>query len=711
VIMAAARAALLIAVMFVALSPTEGTVMELAAEQGAQVNPMDNMSLGEDGDDMGESSHQERTDMREAAQDDLGEGGRKKKAAKGDFTSNVFVTAKKQKLRVGAAWNMPGLYASDGGNRDLMLGTAGGKKIYFGIARNDAYIQSQTGNMWLKGTLAVKRNARFGSRGTRLRVGSVNKLPGIYASDGRNRNLMLGTAAGKKIYLGSSRKDAWVQAGTGKMWLKGQLKCETAGVFQTLRVGSAWGMPGLYASDGGDRDMVLGTTAGKKIYFGIKKNDAWIQAGSGNMYLKGKLEVNMNSHFKAAGQTLRVGTVWGMPGLYSSDNGARDLMIGTQSGKKVYFGNDKEDAWIQAGTGKAFFKGEVRSQGLGKFSSKDQMLVAGTVLGMPGLWASEGQSRHLMLGTKSGRKIFFGSSKNDAYVEAGTGSAFFKGSIVSKQAARFEVNGNILNVGEHQGVAGISAVGPKAVMLGASPGQKVYIGATTVNPDFTITAGTGNMFVKGSIEARSNVMVYAGSNLRLRVGSFEGVPGIYSSDGAPRDLILGTKQNKKVYFGWKREDAWIQAGTGHSYFKGKMTVSSDILAGGNGHTLQAGSVENMPGIRPAVGANVDLMVFAPTKKKVYLGSKEASVESGTGNANFKGTVVAGKVEVRDDLKVSKAAVFETTVTVKKNLILATGTQTMDLAEEMNMLKTENQELKAMMAEMRSQMSELMAARR
>merc|ERR1711937_338305 len=398
VIMAAARAALLIAVMFVALSPTEGTVMELAAEQGAQVNPMDNMSLGEDGDDMGESSHQERRDMREAAQDDLGEGGRKK-AAKGDFTSNVFVTAKKQKLRVGAAWNMPGLYASDGGNRDLMLGTAGGKKIYFGIARNDAYIQSQTGNMWLKGTLAVKRNARFGSRGTRLRVGSVNKLPGIYASDGRNRNLMLGTAAGKKIYLGSSRKDAWVQA------------------------------------------------------------------GSGNMCLKGKLEVNMNSHFKAAGQTLRVGTVWGMPGLYSSDNGARDLMIGTQSGKKVYFGNDKEDAWIQAGTGKAFFKGEVRSQGLGKFSSKDQMLVAGTVLGMPGLWASEGQSRHLMLGTKSGRKIFFGSSKNDAYVEAGTGNAFFKGSIVSKQAARFEVNGNILNVGEHQGVAGVSAVGPKALML------------------------------------------------------------------------------------------------------------------------------------------------------------------------------------------------------------------------------------------------------
>merc|ERR1711904_52557 len=391
--------------------------MELAAEQGAQVNPMDNMSLGEDGGDMGESSHQERRDMREAAQDDLGEEGRKK-AAKGDFTSNVFVTAKKQKLRVGAAWNMPGLYASDGGNRDLMLGTAGGKKIYFGIARNDAYIQSQTGNMWLKGTLAVKRNARFGSRGTRLRVGSVNKLPGIYASDGRNRNLMLGTAAGKKIYLGSSRKDAWVQAGTGKMWLKGQLKCETAGVFQTLRVGSAWGMPGLYASDGGDRDMVLGTTAGKKIYFG----------------------------------------------------------------------NNKEDAWIQAGTGKAFFKGEVRSQGLGKFSSKDQMLVAGTVLGMPGLWASEGQSRHLMLGTKSGRKIFFGSSKNDAYVEAGTGSAFFKGSIVSKQAARFEVNGNILNVGEHQGVAGVSAVGPKALMLGASPGQKVYIGATTVNPDFTITA-------------------------------------------------------------------------------------------------------------------------------------------------------------------------------------------------------------------------------
>merc|ERR1719451_176105 len=117
-------------------------------------------------------------------------------------------------------------------------------------------------------------------------------------------------------------------------------------------------------------------------------------------------------------------------------------------------------------------------------------------------------------------------------------------------------------------------------------------------------------------------MVYAGSNLRLRVGSFEGVPGIYSSDGAPRDLILGTKQNKKVYFGWKREDAWVQAGTGKSYFKGKMTVSSDILAGGNGHTLQAGSVENMPGIRPAVGANTDLRCLPrPRRRSSWVAKK------------------------------------------------------------------------------------------
>merc|ERR1711907_636963 len=262
VIMAAARAALLIAVMFVALSPTEGTVMELAAEQGAQVNPMDNMSLGEDGDDMGESSQQERRDMREAAQDDLGEGGRKK-AAKGDFTSNVFVTAKKQKLRVGSAWNMPGLYASDGGNRDLILGTAGGKKIYFGIAKNDAWIQSATGHMWLKGSLTVKNFGHFFAEGQRLRVGSAWGMPGLYASDGKNRDLMLGTAAGKKVFFGVHRNDAWIKAGTGDMWLKGSLTVKNYAHFfaegQRLRVGSAWGMPGIYASDGGvNRDMMIG---------------------------------------------------------------------------------------------------------------------------------------------------------------------------------------------------------------------------------------------------------------------------------------------------------------------------------------------------------------------------------------------------------------------------------------------------------------------
>ena len=74
-------------------------------------------------------------------------GGEEQTADMGKFNTNVFVTQGKSTLRVGEAWGMPGLYSSDGGARDLILGTAGGKKIYFGTAKNDAWIESTTGHM------------------------------------------------------------------------------------------------------------------------------------------------------------------------------------------------------------------------------------------------------------------------------------------------------------------------------------------------------------------------------------------------------------------------------------------------------------------------------------------------------------------------------------------------------------------------------------
>lgn len=56
---------------------------------------------------------------------------------------------------------------------------------------------------------------------------------------------------------------------------------------------------------------------------------------------------------------LRVGAAWGMPGLYSGDDGAKPLALGVPPGQKVYFGANTGDAYVEGGTGNANFKGTV----------------------------------------------------------------------------------------------------------------------------------------------------------------------------------------------------------------------------------------------------------------------------------------------------------------------------------------------------------------
>jgi len=585
-----------------------------------------------------QESRDQRTVKHEATeQGDLGQS-LGKSSSNGEYSTNLFVNAEKQRLRVGAAWGMPGLYASDGGNRDLVLGTTGGKKVYFGIGRNDAWIQAGTGHMWLKGSATVKNYGHFFAEGQRLRVGAAWGMPGIYASDGKNRDMVIGTAAGKKIYFGIKTNDAWIQAGTGHMWLKGKVTANMNSHFKAggkvLRVGAAWGMPGIYASDGGAEDLVLGTKSGRRVYFGVSKQNAWIQAGTGHMWIKGSLTSENNAYVIAEKQKLRVGSVWGMPGLYASDGEARDLVLGTKKGRKVYFGEHKGDAWIQAGTGNAWFKGGVRSNANLDITVAGQRLRVGSWGGMPGLYSSDDAPRDLMLGTAKGRKVYMGASNSEAY----------------------------------------------------------------------FTAGLGSLWLKGSLETHNNAYIYAENN-RLRVGSVWGIPGIYSSDGGARDLMLGTAKNFKVFFGNHREDAWIQGGTGQSYFKGAMTVTDNIKVSKNGQALRVGEVFGMPGIFSSDGVSRDLMLGAANGKKVYFGyaRDNAYVTSGTGDAWFKGTATAGNLVASNQLTVKKAAFFEDTVTVKKNLILQTGESVMDLAEEMRSVRSENAELKAMVAEMRSEM--------
>jgi len=634
----------------------------------------------------------------------------KQAATQGTFQQDVFVNSNKQTLRVGSVWGMPGLYSSDGAPRDMSIGVAGGKRVYFGTAKNDAWIEATTGHMWLKGSITVKNYAHFFAEKQRLRVGAAWGMPGLYASDGGDRDMVLGTAAGKKIYFGVHRQDAWIEAGAGHMWLKGSLTVKNYGHFladgQRLRVGAVFGMPGLYASDGANRDLMLGTAAGKKIYFGLKREDAWVEAGTGNMWTKGKFTAEGGASIKMGGKTLTVGASYSMPGIYAGDAEADDVSVGVLSGRKVYFGVAKQDAFVQAGTGNMWLKGSLTTAS-DTFVGKQKLRI-GSVEGMPGIYASDGEARDMMLGTESGRKIYFGKQKTEAWIQAGTGDAFLKGKLT---AASITVSalGQKLRVGEYAGMPGLysSDDGPRDMIIGVADGNKVYVGKD--NKDSYFTAGTGNLWLKGTLETHGNNFIYS-EGQRLRVGSVDGIPGIYSSDGAARDLMLGTAKNSKVFFGDARADAWVQAGTGNSFFKGAMEVTNQVKVTKNGQTLLLGESFSMPGIYSSTGAASDLMLGCASGKKVHFGygAGDAYITAGTGDAFFKGTVSAKSLKVDLNLHVKKAATFDDTVTVNKNLILKSSMGEMNMAEEFAAMKEENAELRSMMSELKQQMSEMMA---
>ena len=239
------------------------------------------------------------------------EGNQKISFADSDTTNNL-----KLQLWTGYGLGINGatlFYAADGNHswrdasgateRMLLTTKADGGLAVKGTGASSFAGSLGIGTSTLSGRLTVAGNMRFGAipdGGTipvwQLDTGSWQTANIMYegGADVATNAATFGFHGGSQRKLnvrvdGNATIDGTLTVSGGTSSISGgylYVSSETAG---RLRVGAAWNMPGLYSGDDGAKDLILGAPSGRKVYFGESTNDAYVEAGTGNAYVKGNL--------------------------------------------------------------------------------------------------------------------------------------------------------------------------------------------------------------------------------------------------------------------------------------------------------------------------------------------------------------------------------------------------------------------------------------
>ena len=249
-----------------------------------------------------------------------------------DFTNyefspdgNFTLGPQNERLKFGAVGhtNWAGLAQRDNFNRDsyaliqhkdgrTILNSKGGKDLHIRQGNSDRIKIDSSGQVNVTNKLTV------GSGNEILKVGNVghNSWPGLAQKDNFNRDsyaliqhkdgrTILNSKGGKDLHIRQGNSDRIKIDSSGQVHVTNKLTGKNGMDIQggrsyfkdsenrgRVRVGAAWGIPGLYSED--NQDIVVGVSSSKTAHIGNNGKYLSVSGATGDVNIKGKLCMNEN---------------------------------------------------------------------------------------------------------------------------------------------------------------------------------------------------------------------------------------------------------------------------------------------------------------------------------------------------------------------------------------------------------------------------------